>query len=408
MRRPIPTPINARTISTAQPGDVLRDTSTPGLHLRCFDGRKSFYVYFRTREGRERRPKLGDVGVLTLAQARRIARKMLGAVAEGMDPAATATPGRASAATGPTIAELGVRYLREWASRKKSHKEDVRLLERIVYPALGERRVSAVAYEDIARLHSDMSGTPFQANRVLALLSKMCNLAERWKLRPDYSNPCRHVSRYSEKRRKRYLIPAEAQAVAALLEKHKATRPRAVAFLYLLIYTGARPSEISNARPDWVERQGEGAVLHLPDSKTGERAVFLPPQAVAIIDALGKNKKGTLLGIQSPRKLWNEIRAAAGCPDLRIYDLRHHWASIALKAGYSLSQIGALMGHSSPSTTARYAHLVQDKAVEISGVTARLLEASMQPALVNHSSNSESSPSSSGTVAGSEVAAGLA
>lgn len=408
MRRPIPTPINARTVSIAQPGDVLRDSSVPGLHLRCFDKRKSFYLYFRTNDGREHRPKIGDLGVLTLAQARRMARRMLGLVAEGMDPAATATPGRVTAATGATVAELGARYLSEWAVRKKSYREDVRLLERIVYPALGERRVGAVAYEDIAALHSGMSGTPFQANRVLALLSKMFNLAERWKLRPDYSNPCRHVSRYTERKRRRYLSPAEAQAIAVALRKYEAKRPRAVAFIYLLLFTGARPSEIANARPEWIERHASGAVLHLPDSKTGERAVFLPLQAVAIIDTLGENKKGTLLGIQSPRKLWDEIRTAAGCPDLRIYDLRHHWASIALKAGYSLSQIGALMGHSNPSTTMRYAHLVQDKAHEISGATARLLEASMQPALVNHSSNSESLPSSSGTATGSEVAAGLA
>jgi integrase len=171
---------------------------------------------------------------------------------------------------------------------------------------------------------------------------------------------------------------AEAPVIASLLASQEAIRPKAVAFIYLLILSGARPSELAQARPEWIEPREVGGVLKLPDSKTGERTIHLPPQVMALISKLPPGQ-GTLLGIQSPRALWDWVRKESGFTDLRMYDLRHTFASYALKAGYTLAQIGELLGHSSTQTTSRYAHLLDDMAQEVAAGTASLLEKTMRP-----------------------------
>ena len=117
-------------------------------------------------------------------------------------------------------------------------------------------------------LHASFSSTPVQGNRTLALLSNMFNLAELWGYRPSYSNPCRHVKRYTEWKRRRVMQGGEAVAIASALQFYAASRPQAVAFIYLLILSGARKGEIAKATWGMVE----GTTLRLPDSKTGAKA----------------------------------------------------------------------------------------------------------------------------------------
>jgi integrase len=360
--------LTASAIAAALPGQVLRDDIMPGLHVRCFPNRKSFYLYYRTRDGVERKPKLGDVGIITLAKARELAREVLSDVAGGGDPVAV----RRAARTAPTVADLWQRYWDEHARYKKSASQYGRLWRIHVAAGLGNHRVLDVRYDDVHRLHRSLERTPYQANRVLALLSSMFALAERWGWRPTGSNPCQHVSRFRELKRRRYMTVAEAQAIAEGLRKHAATAPQSVAFLLLLMLTGARPEEIARAQWDWIR---DGA-LHLPDSKTGRRTVFLPPSIVRMLNVLPRTGP-TILSIKSPRNLWETLRKEVGCNDLRVYDLRHSFASVALSAGYTLPQIGELLGHSNPTTTARYAHLVDELAHKATADTAARMESMM-------------------------------
>src|SRR6185312_8944359 len=130
--------------------------------------------------------------------------------------------------------------------------------------------------------------------------------------------------------------------------------------------------EIWEARWDWLD----GNVLRLPDSKTGAKPVYLPPEAMDVIDALPRTS-GTITGIGPPYKLWYKVRKAAGCPDLRLHDLRHSFASAGLAQGLSLAQIGELLGHASTQTTMRYAHLVEDAAHAAAAKTAGYVSANM-------------------------------
>lgn len=356
-------------IKAATVGDVLWDESVPGLHLRMLRTKATYYLYYRTKSGTERRPALGSHSVVPLAKARSIARDMLGEVAAGHDPAME----RSEARSAPTVAELCARYIDEYArERKKSWQEDERMAAKYIAPGLGMLKVQAIRHEDIQQLHQRMRGAPYQANRVLALLSRMFTLAEVWGLRPHGSNPCAGVRAYQERKRKRYMTATEAPVIAALLRKYADSRPASVLFLYLLILSGARKGDIANARWEYLD----GSKLELPDSKTGGKTIYLPPQAMAVLEKLPRTS-GTLTGIKDPRALWERIRREAGCPDLRMHDLRHSFASAALAAGLNLSQIGELLGHGSTQTTQRYAHLIDDAAQAAAGAAADYIERMM-------------------------------
>lgn len=356
-------------IKTLTAGQTLRDDNVIGLEARAFpSGRKAFYLYYRTKLGKARHPKIGDCGIMSLAEARAEAKKLLLAVATGGDPVAE----RNNEKREPTVKDLWTKYRELHGNRKKSAREDQRLYLRLIAPRLQDHRVSAVCHTDALRLHSDLRATPYQANRAIALLSKLFSFSERpleW--RDVHSNPCIGIERYPELKRRRHAKPAELAVIGERLQHYASRFPQSVAFIYLLLYSGARPAEIGGAQRGWLD----GAVLRLPDSKTGQREVYLPPQAVSIIESLPPYKDGTITGIKSPRALWRIIRREAGCPDLRLYpDLRRSFASVGVAAGNSIDLIGGLLGHKNRQTTLVYARLMEDAAKDTAASTAAAME----------------------------------
>ena len=216
-------------------------------------------------------------------------------------------------------------------------------------------------------LHQDMQATPYQANRTLAVLSKMFNLAELWGMRPDGSNPCRHVKRYKERKRERFLSDTEyARLGSALRDAEVSETPSSVAAIRLLMLTGCRLSEILTLRWDCVDL--DVGRLNLRDSKSGAKIVHLGEPAIEVLRGVhrvdgnpwviaGRRRGGHLTDLQTP---WRRIRARAGLDDVRIHDLRHSFASGGLLVGEGLPMIGKLLGHTQVQTTARYAHLAAD------------------------------------------------
>lgn len=362
-------------LAKAKPGDILRDADVPGLHVRVTATGPRFLLYYRTREGRERRPKLGSATVMSLTDARNRARHLLLKVANGEDPQAAVFDARES----PLFKDFAASYLKRYAAKEKkksSADKDKYMLDSVLIPTWGKRTVASLRDDDMAELREAMHATPVHFNRVWSLVSKMFNLAEGpgWRLRPHDSNPVRGVARYPERKRRRYMKAPEAKAIAAALDREEADNPACVAFLRLLILTGARKGEIARARWEWLD----GSVLRDPDSKTGERDIYLSPAAVAVLERLPRTS-GTLTGIASPQKLWCKIRKEAGCPDLRMHDLRHSFASVALSLGLTLGQIGELLGHKSTQTTQRYAHLIEEHKQIAASRTADAIAQRMLP-----------------------------
>jgi integrase len=239
----------------------------------------------------------------------------------------------------------------------------------IFLPALGNLRLAAIKRADISKMMQNMKDTPGAANRTLQLLSNMMNVAENWGLRPDYSNPCRHVDRYKSGKRERFLSSQELLRLGNVLrdaEEHALESESAVAAIRLLILTGCRRGEILGLR--WADVDLMNSCLRLSDSKTGPRLVHLNEPAKAVIAAIkpvvgnpfvitGAKAGGHLINLKKP---WQRIRSTAELPDVRLHDLRHSFASVAIGLGESLEVIGKLLGHTRASTTERYAHLAAD------------------------------------------------
>ena len=369
-----------------------------GLRLKP-SGVRSYLIQYRVN-GRSRRFTIGKHGELTPEQARDMARKHLGHVREGGDPAAE----REFARQAETVAELCDRYLKHHAEvRKKSTslRNDRANIRDYIEKSLGGRKVADITRADVVKLHHTFKDRPYAGNRVLALLSKMMNLAEKWGIRPDGSNPCRHVEKFKERKRQRFLLGAELASLGKVLAEVERERrafvatkkkpqgviiehPSAVPCIRLLLFTGARLSEILTLRWEYVDLERQ--CLNLPDSKTGAKVIHLNPGALEVLVGLerdgspwvlrGRTDENHLVNLEKP---WRRIRKRAGLPDVRLHDLRHTFASMGVGGGASLAIVGALLGHTQPATTARYAHLSADPLKEATNAIGASLQAALNP-----------------------------
>jgi len=359
-----------------------------GVRLQSAEGAKSFVLkYGLGRRGRVRKFTIGRMGApWTVELAREEARRLLGVVAAGADPAHS----RAVINATPTVAEFAERYMREHAEPHKkplSVREDRGNLRRAILPELGSLRLDQVTRADIARFHVARRGTPSNANRCLALLSHMFTMAERWGLRPDNSNPCRHVERFKENKRERYLSEAEMARLGTVLGQVEADGSQAaiaVAAIRLLVFTGCRVSEIKMLR--WAHVNLAAGTMRLPDSKTGAKTVVLNAPARELLVGLPRiaGNPYVIFGLRTGSYLadlehpWQRIRARAGLDDVRLHDLRHSFASVGAASGESLFIIGALLGHTRATTTERYAHLSNDPVRAASEAIGARIAAAMQ------------------------------
>nr|WP_272945944.1 tyrosine-type recombinase/integrase [Halocynthiibacter namhaensis] len=83
------------------------------------------------------------------------------------------------------------------------------------------------------------------------------------------------------------------------------------------------------------------------------------------------------MGSNEIDKLWPVIKKAAHLDNLRLHDLRHSFASIAINNGIELRSIGGLLGHSDINTTAGYAHLDKKAEQDASQRVARKFDSFM-------------------------------
>lgn len=355
---------------------ITRDAELPGFSVRVYSsGRKAFFYRYRVGGGRGaqiREPRIGDLGEVTPDQARSVAKDWAALVRQGGDPSAE----KKAIRDAPTMSELFDRYLSEHAARYKkasSLRNDTRMIEGRLRPTFGKKRVHSVTRQSVRTFHSSLQDKPYEANRQLALLSKIFSFAAddlEWIKRGDH--PVKGIKRFEEKKRKRYLSQVELARLGEALAKAEAgelCRPivaPAVAMIRLLVITGARHGEILSL--EWEHVNFERGCIELPDSKTGEKEVYLPPAALQILAELPRQeenpyvivgrKRGTHL--VNIKDAWGAIRKEAQLEDVRLHDLRHSFASVGARAGMSLPVIGALLGHRETATTARYAHLSDD------------------------------------------------
>jgi integrase len=386
---------------------VLWDQEVRGFGIRIrVGGAKTYILQYRAGTGRGaplRKLTIGKHGSpWTPDKARTEAKRLLGLIASGEDPAEY----RATERTALTLAELCDLYFAEGAAHKKPStlKADLGRIVHHIKPLLGRVRVDKVTRADIERILIDVKGgktaavTPNKEERrpgsivtggsgvaaqCVALMSTLLAFAVARGLRSD--NPARGVKKPPVRKMERFLSEGEISRLAVALdaESSRTDNPYPAAAIKLLLLTGGRRGEILGLQWEYVDFKRQ--CLRLPDSKTGAKIVYLNAPALEVLAGLprmesnpyvipGKSERAPLGGID---KVWFRVRAAAGLQGVRLHDLRHSFASMGVAGGLSLPIIGALLGHRHAATTARYAHLSADPLRAANDVVGMRIAAAM-------------------------------
>ena len=342
-------------------------------------GKGTYYFRYRDSDRKKYQLRLGKLGVMSLADARAKAHQLRQQVDAGDDPQQSGHSHHEI----PTL-RLFVRdrYLPYVKEHKRSWDTDETLLRLHLLPVFDDKRMDRITRGEVTALHQQLKQKGYAAgtcNRILLLLKFVFNCAIRWETLPPATNPCTRIAPFPDHgARERYLTDAEVKRLMVELDQSKQTMVARI--VKLLLYTGARCSEITNARWEYVDLEQQ--VLTVPLSKSGKpRHIALSDAAVALLREIPR-EEGIPWIFFNPRtknhpisifRAWNRIRSNAGIPDVRLHDLRHSYASFLVRAGRSLYEVQRLLGHYDPKVTMRYAHLSPRSLVDAANVVAEVM-----------------------------------
>jgi integrase len=357
------------------------DAEVSGFGVRITAaGIVSFVLDYRIF-GRQRRYTIGRYPELTATAARDEALTLKKRIREGHDPMEERKEFRSE----PTLGDLAVEYMASEKAQKKranSIRNDKRMLEKIIRPKIGKLRLRAIGRRDVEGLHTSLKDTPYQANRVLALLSAMFTYAIE-DLKWLTTNPVVGIERYHEEKRERFLTMEEMRSFREALDNYH--DQNAANVLRLLLLTGSRAGEVLKAR--WEEFDLDRGVWTKPSHHTKQKKKEHVPLNSAALDLLASMRPAKVAGPLFPgangkarvtvRRPWVQACKAARLveaitrlgkrrkitvykPTVRVHDLRHNFASHLVSNGVSLEVVGKLLGHTQAATTMRYAHIQDD------------------------------------------------
>ena len=340
----------------------LRDGALRGFGVRILpSGRRRFFVHCQHR-GERVWKIIGDAGTMSVDDARSCARETLAAMRRGEE-----VPRDSAETLFEAVAEtVFERHRHLWKTGTLNVNR--RYLRSRILPHFSGRQIADIGARDVRDWFLSLRATPVAADRSMPVLSVIMREAETMGLRPEGSNPCRGIRRYRRKGRERFLSDDEIRRLSTVLSAHADGQPLQVAAIRLLLLTGCRKGEILTLR--WSDcREGR---LFLRDSKTGPRTVWLSSPARNVLDRIERTGRWVFPAPRTggPRgavwldTFWRGLRADAGLADVRLHDLRHTYASIALRSGETVLAIARLLGHASPETTLKYIHLADSMIAE--------------------------------------------
>ena len=350
----------------------LRDTTIPGFLVKVTPvGRKIFMIAYVTSSGQRRKPAIGRYGEITVEQARGIAQDWLAEVRRGGDPSAERTASRQA----PTVKELFDRFITDYSEgrNKPSTVQSNRdRAKRYLIPKLGHLKVPEVTRADIADLMRKMAKTPVSANRMLAMCRKMFNVAEVWGLRPDGSNPCRHVPKYPERGKTRLITDAEMRKLFEYLGRADAEgleHPFILLAIRLQFEFAARMSEILELEWSWIDFDNRRVVW--PDSKTGGMSKPMSAEALRLFRTAPRLEDSPFVcpSVFDPGKPmsshtyyqgWKRILERAGIPHVGTHGIRHRSATDIANSGVPVKVGMALTAHKTVTMFMRYVHTEDD------------------------------------------------
>lgn len=325
-------------------------------------GQGTFFLRYKDSNGKTCHQKLGRTTDISLAEARKQAKKFKAEIALGADPRGEQKAQKAIITVDEFFQDHYFPYVKP---RKRSWKRDEQLYARIK-PVFGSKRINEVTRQQIQSFHTDLRDTdlaPATCDHHIKLLKHAFNLAIDWGYLEK--NPVSRVPLFRvDNRVEHYLNEEELERLLAILRTHE-NRTVCLIALYLLS-TGARLNEALSATWDQIDRSNRVWRILAANSKSKRmRSVPLNDSALEVLDQLDTEGKFAHLFINSKTgkpyttimKVWSRLRIKAGLPELRLHDLRHQFASFLVNSGRSLYEVQQILGHSDPSVTTRYAHL---------------------------------------------------
>lgn len=384
--------LTKRTVDALKPPRSGRrtkwDGDLAGFGVRASaTGRKVYVVRYRTPDGKQGLVTLGATNVLTVQQAREAAIGTLADVARGRNPAAERRASR-SRPRALTFSEMANIWLEDHAKpKRRSWKEDQRRLK-LVKEALGDRMgAQDVTVHRLTRLHRDIGEVrgKIEANRTITTIRAVYGKAVEWKLLPrDTENPASGVDLFDEPRRTRIVRRDE---FPALLRAIQAYGDRVVAgALLTLVFTGLRRNDVLSLK--WADVDLGRGFIRLRTQKTGEvRMVALSEATRRVLLAMPRfdgnpyvfpgRKEGRPL--QSLKTAWTSIRKKAGCPDLRMHDLKRTVGTMLALAGENPFVIQQVLGHRDERAARYYVQLAAEMTSGVMDRYAAQVEAAATP-----------------------------
>ncbi|MDP8245850.1 MAG: site-specific integrase [Candidatus Hinthialibacter antarcticus] len=337
---------------------ILWDDQVQGFGLRIHPtNSKSWIIQYRIGN-KQRFMNIGQFPKVTLIKARNTAKEKFGEIAGGVDPTEQRKKNKERQLT---IEQLCNHYMTEYAKpRKKSWKEDERKIKRHVLPRIGKKPALSLKRADIMRIHREIGkNSPYEANRVLAFLSKLFGFGRAADYLPEtHINPCRDVEKFKEKPRERWLSDGDEflKLLNAISEDENIYYR---SFFTLLILTGMRKGELQNLK--WSQIDFKNSSVYFADTKSGysetkplsDHSIRVMREIPRLVDNPHVFPSPTEVGkaIVNMDKPWRRIKKRAEITDLRIHDLRRTFVSYMANDKIPLEIASKAVGHRSIRVT---------------------------------------------------------
>ncbi len=361
---------------------IIWDTEIKGFGCQILkSGSKKTYVFYYWSPLTKKKGyvKIGCHGNITVDFARNAAKKLAATVASGLDPKKE----KEEKLIEEKQSILFVDFFDIFKTKhilvayKDKGRNNMGYAKSHILPYFGSRKLDEITSKDIRSFLDSLARISTTANRCFALLSMAFKKAEDWEYLPPRSNPCTGVNKYRENKKQRFLSDAELKRLEDSLLQQLKEQPASyctVNAIFMILYTGCRVSEILNLK--WENIHLDDRYIHLPDTKTGEGARPLNQKAIDLLVSMKRQEGnpyvfyGKVHGqpVVEIKRAWGTILKRAGIKDFRIHDLRHSFASFALKKGVPLVHVSKLLGHRNIATTMRYAHLELEQLKESTNI----------------------------------------
>jgi integrase len=367
---------------------IVWDIEIKGFGCRVFPGGKKTYVFHYRAPITKKYSyvKIGVHGNLTVDEARGKAKGLAFSVSSGVDIKEQRKQEIIEEQKSMLFSEFMDMFINKHIKatyKPTTIERSFHQIKNHILPFFGQKRINEISQQDIIRFSEKLSYIKATSNSCVTLLSSAFSKAEIWGLMPRNSNPCLKVPKYPDKKKERFLTNDELQRLEDILIARtidSKSSPYTLASLWMLLYTGCRESEVLTLK--WKDVHLDDGYLYLEDSKVGVRTIPLNEKAKVVIRSLEKKESnpyvfcGGIPGqhLKETKTTWRKVRKLAGISDVRLHDLRHSFASFALKKGVDLYTVSKLLGHKNIKTTTRYAHLELDHLKKATNIVAEVFK----------------------------------